>query len=306
MASVINASSSGAGGLVSSGDSSGVLQLQNNGNTSVTLDTSGNVGIGTASPAVRLNVTDSSDGGNSGTIRLGSDGTYYGQQQFRYNSSEYRLGVYPSGNMTFYTKGSESMRIDSSGNLLVGRTSTVTNPASSGAIVYASSGYSTTDGTTTANYTKDRIYFNATNFYVLNGSSTGVVLPSGNTSWSSQSDERTKDIIEPIKNATQKLSDLRCVIGKYKTDDLNKRRVFLIAQDVLKVLPEAVTELDDKNKTLALSYNDIIPLLTAALQETKALIDTQAEELSRQAATINAQSAALAALTARVVALEGK
>ena len=50
----------------------------------------------------------------------------------------------------------------------------------------------------------------------------------------------------------------------------------------------------------------LVATLTAALQETKALIDTQAEELSRQAATINAQSAALAALTARVVALEGK
>jgi Chaperone of endosialidase len=81
--------------------------------------TSTGLGIGTSSPAVRLNVTDSADGSNSGTIRLGSDGTYYGQEQFRYNSSEYRFGVYPSGNMTFYTKGSESARIDSSGNFYI-------------------------------------------------------------------------------------------------------------------------------------------------------------------------------------------
>ena len=46
MASQINASNSGFGGIVSTGDSSGVLQLQTTGTTAVTIDTSQNVGIG--------------------------------------------------------------------------------------------------------------------------------------------------------------------------------------------------------------------------------------------------------------------
>jgi hypothetical protein len=46
MASIINASSTGSGGLISTGDASGVLQLQNNGSATLTMDTSGNVGIG--------------------------------------------------------------------------------------------------------------------------------------------------------------------------------------------------------------------------------------------------------------------
>ena len=44
MASIINASSTGSGGLISTGDASGVLQLQNNG-TAVVTATGGNVGI---------------------------------------------------------------------------------------------------------------------------------------------------------------------------------------------------------------------------------------------------------------------
>lgn len=63
MASTINADngvSSGSAGLKSSADSTGVLALQTNGTTAVTVDTSQNVGIGTTSPVTgnsKLTVT---------------------------------------------------------------------------------------------------------------------------------------------------------------------------------------------------------------------------------------------------------
>ena len=59
MAATINADngvSSGSAGLKSSADSSGVLQLQTNGTAAVTVNTSQNVGIGTASPSDLLEV----------------------------------------------------------------------------------------------------------------------------------------------------------------------------------------------------------------------------------------------------------
>lgn len=59
MASTINASSSGSGGLISTGDASGVLQLQNNGTAAVTV-TGGNTGFGTASPTSVIQATASS------------------------------------------------------------------------------------------------------------------------------------------------------------------------------------------------------------------------------------------------------
>ena len=62
MASQINASNSGFGGIVSTGDSSGVLQLQTANTTAVTIDTSQNVGIGTTSPVCTLNVKSGGDG----------------------------------------------------------------------------------------------------------------------------------------------------------------------------------------------------------------------------------------------------
>lgn len=47
MASIINASSSGSGGIVQTADASGVLQLQTNGTVALNVDTSANISIGT-------------------------------------------------------------------------------------------------------------------------------------------------------------------------------------------------------------------------------------------------------------------
>jgi len=108
------------------------------------------------------------------------------------------------------------------------------------------------------------------------GASGGVSLTSGATSWASASDERLKDIIEPITDAANKVSQLRAVIGKYKTDEEGTRRPFLIAQDVQAVLPEAVTEgrnsKDDETEYLQVAYTEVIPLLVAAIKEQQALI----------------------------------
>jgi len=101
-------------------------------------------------------------------------------------------------------------------------------------------------------------------------STNGVTLANGGTSWGSLSDERKKDIIEPITDAATKVSSLRAVIGKYKTEEDGIRRAMLIAQDVQAVLPEAVVE--NANGDLILQYTDTIPLLVAAIQEQQALI----------------------------------
>ena len=107
-----------------------------------------------------------------------------------------------------------------------------------------------------------------------NSAGGGVYLSGAATSWSAASDERRKDIIEPITDAANKVSTLRAVIGKYKTDAEGTRRSFLIAQDVQAVLPEAVNVMEDKDgELLGVQYTDVIPLLVAAIKELKAEID---------------------------------
>ena len=110
-------------------------------------------------------------------------------------------------------------------------------------------------------------------FVVYNQDSVGVYITDGGTSWTANSDERLKDIIEPISDAANKVASLRAVIGKYKTDAIGVRRSFLIAQDVQSVLPEAVSVKEDEIGTLGVQYSEVIPLLVAAIKELKIEFD---------------------------------
>ena len=101
----------------------------------------------------------------------------------------------------------------------------------------------------------------------------GVELANGGTSWTGLSDIREKTIIKPITEAINAIRDFRTVIGRYKTDSEDVERSFLIAQDVQKTYPYAVTVGQDGNKTLRLAYTELIPLIIKAIQELKAEID---------------------------------
>jgi hypothetical protein len=177
----------------------------------------------------------------------------------------------------FSTASTERARIDSSGNLLVGTTSAVSVGAGAHILSLKGSGAATTWGVgPTSSFG---------NFYIKSGSSTGVVLTSSATSWASDSDERLKTALTPFSNAVAKVCALRAGTGRYLKDAESVSRSFLIAQDVKAVLPEAVDEGEDEQKLLILRYTDMIPLLTAAIQEQQAMI----EELKAKVAALEGE-----------------
>ena len=93
----------------------------------------------------------------------------------------------------------------------------------------------------------------------------GVQLTDRATAWTTFSDARMKDVIEPISNAVSKVEQISTVIFKLKNDD--KRRVGVLAQDVQTVLPEAV---DDTEEMLGVRYTELVPLALAAIKELSA------------------------------------
>jgi hypothetical protein len=100
---------------------------------------------------------------------------------------------------------------------------------------------------------------------IVNASSVGVQLVNTTTAWAASSDSRLKNIIEPIANAISKTNQLSTVIYSWKTDETNAPHPGLIAQEVLEVQPEAVSEGIDG--MLSVRYTELIPLAFAAIKE---------------------------------------
>ena len=257
-------------------------------------DSNGNLGIGTASPTSKLDVSGELKTLNetaatgviikrTGGVNANGAVNFVGSDDAV--DASIRMATDVANALTFTTGGTtERMRIDSSGNLLVGTVgiSTGTFKGIQNAAGGADANYLSRNSSGTANR-QWSFGMNSADQYVVYGYNTttfnsGAYIAWGGTSWTASSDERLKDIIEPITDAVNKVSTLRTVIGKYKTDEEGTRRAFLIAQDVQVVLPEAVDATDPER--LGVSYTDVIPLLVASIKELKTELDSVKAELA--------------------------
>ena len=233
-------------------------------------------------------------GDNVGSLEFqGSDGTEFVQAASIRAEVDGTPGANDMpGRLVFSTTAdgasspTERMRIDNGGIVYAGGRTSARPFITLGTPKFQTdvAGFLATNGSNDGQYGMDRIAFNAGQFYVINGSSVGVVLTNGQTAWAAQSDERLKTNLSEIGNGLSKVGSLRAVTGRYASDDEGVSRAFLIAQDVAKVLPEAVTEADDEDKTLSLRYTEMIPLLVAALKESKERI----EQLEAKVAALEA------------------
>jgi hypothetical protein len=191
--------------------------------------------------------------------------------------------------MAFSTRGgdvlAEKMRINSSGRVLVNATSDVggNNPAFT--VNAAAAGVF-------GNIMESRWTGTASIYHLLvrngNGLVGGINSSGSTTSFLTSSDYRLKDTIAPMAGALSLIQQLKPVTYKWKADGSSGQG--FIAHELQAVVPECVTgekdavDAEGKPKYQGIDQSKLVPLLTAALQEALAKIDS---------------------LTARITALEG-
>ena len=304
MASSINSTSAGNGGLVSTGDDSGILNIQTNETTAITVDASQRVGVGVTPSDWGVKVLQAGAGAvasGAGTASTGFTNNLYTSDAFstyKYINNGYANMYYQDGNHRWFNVASgssgatatisEVMRIDSSGNL------NIASSASNGAYVNIWCGDNSRNGLNIQVFSNGN---NAVGFKNVSGSQVGsITVNASTTAYNTSSDYRLKENIAPMTGALAKVALLKPVTYKWKLDGSNGEG--FIAHELAEVKPDCVSgdkdaiDADGNPVYQGIDTSFLVATLTAALQETKALIDTQAE-------TINA-------LTARIVALEGK
>ena len=108
----------------------------------------------------------------------------------------------------------------------------------------------------------------------LGNSSVSVI--EGQVAFSNASDERIKTDITETKYGLKTALSLKPV--DYTMISNEQRNVGFIAQDVQKLVPEAVSGLEgdlEKGETLSIAYTTLIPVLTKAIQEQNEAIEKQ-------------------------------
>ena len=279
--SILNAITSGAGGVALSGDTSGNLTIQSAGTNVASFVTTGDVGIGTTTPFVIAN-KNLTVNGTSSAIQLGVSGTRVGQ--FYSQGTEVRVGSVTSIPMTFYTGDTEQMRIDSSGNVIMGNTSY--DYSANGFGFGASNNYSYF--TRTSGYAllvNLKTTTGAMQSFTYNGSGVGNVSTNGsNCTFNSTSDYRLKQNVQPMTGALAKVALLKPVTYNWIRE--NQAGEGFIAHELQEVVPEAVVgtkdavDADGKPIYQAIDQSVLVATLTAAIQELNAKVDAQAAEIA--------------------------
>jgi len=254
--------------------------------------TNNRVGIGTTSPAARLEVI----GGLIRANRGGGDSdTSYGALQFAVDGVQHAMiASENSYTLKFITNNSERMRINSSGNVLVGTTGTVTT-GSEGVEIRGDYGYIKTARNNTGNV--GHILF-----YNPNGNVGSINTNGSATAYNTSSDYRLKEDWQPMSGSIDRVKALNPVNFAWKAD--GSRVDGFLAHEAQEVVSEAVTGVKDAMRTEEYEvtpavFNDegvettaavmgtrevpeyqgidqskLVPLLTSALQEAVAKIES--------------------------------
>ena len=249
------------------------------GTQAMTLDASGRLGLGETSLSERLTVRadgasvystiQAKNANSTATLNIGVGGGSVGNGGLQNNAYVVNAG---NSSLVFGTNDTERARIDSSGNLLVGKTST--SSTATGVIAYGS-------GSADHGLISIARGPNATMIQFFNASTGNVVgqisQNGSNTTYSTSSDYRLKEDIAPMTGALAVVQQLKPCTYKWKVDGSDGQG--FIAHELAEVVPDAVTgekdavDADGNPQYQGIDTSFLVATLTAAIQELTAQVN---------------------------------
>jgi len=289
----------------------------NSGTTSaqVVLTSAGNVGIGTSAPPKALSIQSGANtaetiaieamsgftgGGTTTTMRLtNSNGFGSSAGAVEVKSARDASGTGSSFVVSSSNPSSavvERMRIDSSGNLLVGTTSgaqrlVVASPANNVAACLLTSSNSGDVGRSMLvvtkfdnNTTTSQVFVGFTINNGANGSGQINANGAGAAAFGSFSDARLKENIQDLPPQLDNITALRPVEFDYIESEGGGHQIGFIAQEMQAVYPDAVNERQPDGMLTVTGWSKTEARLVKAIQELKAELDAVKAQLATPSA----------------------
>jgi len=247
-------------GYINYTHSDNALAFATNGSERMRIDSSGNVGIGIASPAQILHIKSAApdiriEDSDGGYVDLNAPG---GSLELRADQGN----AVGSSKISFWVDATERMRIDSSGNLLVGTTSTP-SATQSGFMFSSDQLYTSAGAATTTNY--------QVRFYNGNGLVGAITTDGSATAYLTSSDQRLKENIADANDAGSKIDSIQVRKFDWKADG-SHQDYGMVAQELLEVAPEAVSVPEDSEEMMGVDYSKLVPMMLKEIQSLRARV----------------------------------
>jgi hypothetical protein len=301
-------SSSSATGATFNVRSNQDMQFYTNNAPRMIIDSSGNVGIGTSVPSYKLHIRGADATSN---FVVGSTVENTQLEVLTHQDDRVVLRSNDNGNgraLAFETGTTERMRIDSSGNLLVG---TTTNGTTADGTVIRASGEVLMTRTNGQPLLLNRAGTDGTiiEFRKSNSFKGSISINTTAVAFNTTSDYRLKENITEITDGVTRVKQLNPSRFNFIADPDRIVDGFL-AHEVQDIVPEAITgEKDAVNEdgsinSQGIDQSKLVPLLTAALQEAIGLIESQQSQIDTLTDKTQEQDFTIASLISRIEALE--
>ena len=232
---------------------------------------SGNVGIGTSSPSSALDLGSGDlrfTGGAGQDIAWGSASTDYAAIR-RIDPASQDVGLAFHTTTNAGVDGApERMRLDASGNWMLGTTdsSLYTSSTENGLFITSSGQLRNSTNAVSA-------YFNRTGSdgtivqFNKDGTSVGSVsVTASATSYNTSSDQRLKENIADADDAGSKVDAIQVRKFDWKADG-SHQDYGMIAQELIEVAPEAVSAPEDPEEMMGVDYSKLVPMLIKEIQQ---------------------------------------
>jgi hypothetical protein len=247
------------------------IESDNDANAFFVQGSDGKIGIGTSTVSNTFK-TELNHSGQTFGLKLtdGSHSIKFGAGGPEISSTGARFDIRTTDNneMRFYTNNTERMRVDGSGNLFFGKT--VTAATTTGVTLSQAARFNI------ATSSGEPFYF----YYSPTGAGVGSITHgTSSTSFNTSSDYRLKENVTDVTDGITRVKQLAPKRFNFIVDADTTVDGFL-AHEAQTVVPEAVVgtkdavDEDGNIKPQGIDQSKLVPLLTAALQEAIAKIET--------------------------------